>query len=137
MPIYSEDQSSTLHNVGPDYDYIDNGREPENSSTKKDCSELSLLPNANPTYISRKGENVLHCNSEEIHFQPPMKGETNPSYISIKKGSENKGEEDCFQLSTQHIMNHADGEENDRHDYDYIENYRGGFFSNNQEYANQ
>ena len=189
MPIYSEDQSSTMHNVGPDYDYIDNGREPENSSTKKDHSELSLLRNANPAYISRKGENVLHCNSGEIHFQPSIKGKTSPCYISIKKSSENKGEEDCFQSSTQCIMNqaydhiskaqvrglenkamhntveeeldgsiheyfdntgrpiqmrayeapllinkenyncaHVDEEENDRHDYDYIENYQGGFF---------
>ena len=107
MPIFSGDQSSLLHNVGQDYDYIDNGRESENSSAKKDHSQLSILHNANTAYISSKGENALHCNSEEIHFQPSIKGKTNPSCISIKQGSENKGEEECFQLSTQHIMNPA------------------------------
>ena len=101
MPISSGDQSSS------DYDYIDNGREPKNSSVKKDHSQLSILHNANPAYISSKGENALHCNNEEIHFQPSIKSKINPSYISIKQGSEKKGEEECFQLSTQHTMNPA------------------------------
>ena len=192
MPIYC-DQSSALHNVGPAYDYIDNGREPEKCSTKKDHSQLSLLRNANPAYISRKGEKFLLSNSEEIHFQPSIIGKTNPSYTFIKQGSENKfvpniSKEECFQLSPQQNVNpaydhiaqvrgsvenkamyntveeeldgsvdeyfdntgrpiqmrayetpllinkdnyncaHVDEEENDRHDYDYIENYQGGFF---------
>ena len=157
----------------------------------KDRSQLSSLHIVNPAYdhISSKGENALHRNNEEIHFQPSIKGKTNPSYISIKKGSENKGEEECFQLSTQHIMNpaydhiskaqvkglenkamydtveeeldgsiheysdntgrpiqmrayktpliinkddynhaHVDEEENDRHDYGYIQDYQGSMF---------
>ena len=111
VPIYS-DQSSALYNVGPDYDYIDNGREPKNGSTKKDRSQLSTLRNANPAYISRKGENVLPSNNEEIHFQPSIIGKTNPSYMFIKQGSEDKlvsnsSKEECFQLSTQQNVNPA------------------------------
>ena len=49
---------------------------------KKDHSQLSILHNANPAYISSKGKNGLQSNSEEM---PSIKAKTNPSYISIKQ----------------------------------------------------